>query len=337
MKAVDFEGFFEGAVSVERCEEGWRPWRLPHTQRRFFPSPDDGLFNNAGKPSAVRLRFRTDSRRVVLKVLPLEPHAGDNVNSRFDLAIDNAIVATAEVEPGSERVAFENLPAGDTAAEIWLPPGAPVFVREFMVEDDAMCTAVPDNRKHWVTYGSSLTHCVRANSAARVWPAIVARRCNLHVTSLGFGGQCHMDPMVAITIRDLPADYISLKMGINVIGGESLNIRTFAANMMGFICIIREKHPTTPIALVTSFCATPRESEPNAVGMTLEIMRAQTADVYNRLVKMGDANLVLCDGLKIVDAESLEKYSEDYCHHNGDGIEEIADRWMPEVMSRFGL
>lgn len=337
MKAVEFGNFFEGAVSVEQGDGWLRPWRLPHDKRLLFPTPDDVLFENSGQPSAVRLRFRTDSSTVALTVLPLAEHRGDSDNSRFDLTVDNEIIATVDVPPGTERVDFENLPAGDKVAEIWLPPGAGVAIREFEVDDDAECEAAPDGRKRWVTYGSSLTHCVRANSAARVWPAIVARRCDLHVTSLGFGGQCHIDPMVALTIRDLPADYISLKMGINVMGHGSLNIRTFAANMIGFIQIIREKHPVTPIALVTSFCSTPRETEPNSAGMTLEIMRHQTADVYDRLVKMGDENLVLCDGLKIVDAASLETYSQDACHHNGDGIEEIADRWMPEVMTRFGF
>lgn len=337
MKAVTFEPFFEGAVSVEKGDGWFRPWRLPHEQRLLFPSPGDALLNAAGCPSAVRLRFRTDSRRLALEVLPLAQHSGDSVNSRFDLTVDNTIVATSEVEPGSELVAFENLPAGDNIVELWLPPGVPVFVKRLLVDDGATCVEAADSRKRWVTYGSSLTHCVRANSAARVWPAIVARQCDLHVTSLGFGGQCHIDPMVAMAIRDLPADYISLKMGINVMGLGSLNIRTFAAAMLGFVRIVREKHPTTPIALVSAFCSTPRETQPNAAGMTLQIMREQTADVFERLVKNGDNNIVLCNGLNIVDAESLETYSSDACHHNGDGIEEIAERWIPEVMTAFGL
>ena len=146
-----------------------------------------------------------------------------------------------------------------------------------------------------------------------------------------------MDPMVAMAIRDLSADYISLKCGINIMGGGSLNIRTFAANMIGMVRIIRERHPVTPIALVTAFSSPPRESTPNSAGMTLEIMREQTREVYRRLLDMGDAHLVLCDGLAVVDAESIAKYSVDQCHHNGDGIEEIGARWITEVMTRFGI
>jgi len=339
MRSVDGYGaFFEGAVSVEQADDWFRPWRLPHSKHLLFLSPDNGLIDRAGMPSAVRLRCRTDSEHVKLGVLPLGEHAGETVNSVFDATVDNEIVATATVAPGTEEVLLGGLPAGDKIVELWLPPGVPVMVREFQIDDGAACTAAPDERKRWVTYGSSLTHCVRANSAARVWPAIVARRCNLHVTSLGFGGQCHMDPMVGMVIRDLPADFISLKLGINIKGGGSLNIRTFAPAMIGLVEIIREKHPTTPIALVTSFASTPHESAPNPAGMTLEIMREQTTDVYNRLVAYGDENMILCDGTKIVDEESLQKYAQgDFVHHNGDGIEEIGDRWIEEVMSRFEL
>jgi len=337
VRSVRFEEFFEGAVSVEAGDGWYRPWRLPHEERLLFPSPDDALFNNSGKPSAVRLRFKTDSQSITMHVLALEEHGGESVNSRFDLTIDNEIVSTCEVQPGAETVSFSGLPAGEKEVELWLPPGVPVSVRDLRVDEGAACEPAPDRRARWVTYGSSLTHCVRANSAARVWPAIVARRLDLHVTSLGFGGQCHMDPMVGMVIRDLPADYISLKCGINIMGHGSLNIRTFAANMIGLVRIIREKHETTPIALVTSFSSPPRETTPNAAGMTLEIMRDQTAEVHRRLVEAGDENVVLCDGLKIVDAESIAKYSEDECHHDGDGIEEIGERWIPEVMAKLGV
>ena len=340
MKSILCPELFEGAVAVEKGDGWLKPWRLPHTQRHLFPSPDEGLLARAEMPSAVRLRFQTDARRIRLRFLPLGVHVADGgkpVTSRFDVVIDNEIVATVEAAPGSEQVAFDGLPEGSKVVEWWLPPGVVVAVTACEIEDGASGEPSPDTRPRWVTYGSSLTHCVRATSPARVWPGIVARQCNLHVTSLGFGGQCHMDPMVGIVIRDLPADYISLKCGINIRGKGSLNLRTFAPNMIGLIQIIREKHPHTPLALVTSFCAPQSEATPNAVGMTLEIMREQTVEVYQRLRGAGDEQLFLCDGLKIVDAPSIAKYSHDNVHHNGAGIEEIGERWLPEVMSKLGL
>ena len=59
----------------------------------------------------------------------------------------------------------------------------------------------------------------------------------MHLTSLGFGGQCHLDLFVAQTIRDLPADYISLKVGINIVNQNSLGRRAFASALHGFLDI----------------------------------------------------------------------------------------------------
>lgn len=39
------------------------------------------------------------------------------------------------------------------------------------------------------------------------------------LTSLGFGGQCHLDQHVARTKRDLDADLVSLELGIKVVNG----------------------------------------------------------------------------------------------------------------------
>ena len=81
----------------------------------------------------------------------------------------------------------------------------------------------------WATWGSSLTHCVRAGSAARVWPGTVARTHDVNLVNLGFGGQCHLDPMVAMHIRDLPASCISMKLGINMMSGSVNAIEKAAA------------------------------------------------------------------------------------------------------------
>ena len=55
-----------------------------------------------------------------------------------------------------------------------------------------------------------------AASPATTWPATCARVADLNLTSFGFGGQCHMDQAMARVIRDMEADCISLKLGINV-------------------------------------------------------------------------------------------------------------------------
>ena len=148
-----------------------------------------------------------------LRFLPLGPVPESTLREvfHFDLTIEGELVASEPAAPGAEEVVFAGLPAGDKVVELWLLQEVPVAV--VALESEKPCTPVADERPRWVTYGSSLTHCVRAHSPARTWPAIVARRRGLHLTSLGFGGQCHLDGMVGMLIRELPADYITLKIG----------------------------------------------------------------------------------------------------------------------------
>ena len=325
--------FFEGALSVEEGDGWLKPWRLPHPQHHLFPSPENGLLARAEMASCVRLRFATDSSRLALTFLPLGevPPACERDLFHLDATVEGEIVASAAVAPAGERADFGLLPSGRKVLELWLPPEVPIAIRELLVDDGAQCEPVEDPRPRWVTYGSSLTHCVRANSSARTWPAIVARRHGLNLTSLGFGGQCHLDPMVALTIRDLPADLFTLKLGINCISG-SLGARTFPAAVLGLVRIIREKHPTTPIALISPIGYPPHEATPNVVGYTIGAMRADIQDVFRRLVRDGDRSLACFNGLDVFDLELIARYTTDQCHPNGDGIELMAENFDRTVM-----
>jgi hypothetical protein len=277
----------------------------------------------------VRLRFATDAARVMLAFAPLPALAWPTQHG-FDATIDGALVASVKVGEGGERATLD-LPAGEKTVEIWFPPSTGITLRGMAVSDGASCRAVADDRPKWVTYGSSLTHCVRAHSGARIWPAILARRHNLNLTCLGFGGQCHMETLVGMVIRDLPADLISLKLGINTVSG-TLSPRTLPSQVVGLVRLIREKHPTTPIALISPIAYPPREREPNVVGYTMPLMREHIADAARRLIDAGDEHLIYVDGLTIFDEALIAQYASDQCHPNEDGIEIQADRTDAAIM-----
>jgi len=56
--------WFQGAISLERKEDGWQPWRLPYAQHNLFPSPENRLLNAASHATGVRLRFITDAQHL---------------------------------------------------------------------------------------------------------------------------------------------------------------------------------------------------------------------------------------------------------------------------------
>ena len=337
MQAVTLhEGFFSGALSVERLDGALRPWRLPHDRLELYPAPGETLIGRALESSGVRLRFTTDAAGISVRFRPLrgEPMGAGH---GLDVTLDGDLAASGRVAPGATAANFSGLPAAAKVVEVWLPHTSPIEVTGLAVSPGCSCEPAPERRPRWITYGSSLTHCRRAHSPARTWPAIVARRRRWHLTSLGFGGNCCLEPMLGITIRDLPADFISLKLGINCMGSGALSARTFKAAVIGLVQIIRERHPATPLAVISPIGYPPHETTPNLVGYTIGGMRADIEDACGRLARRGDRNLFHFNGLDLFNLGEITRYAEDQCHPDADGIELMAEHFLRRVAARIPL
>lgn len=323
---------FRGAVSLEQVDGGIKPWRIPYKEYALFPP--SGINHTAHMTAGVRIRFASDTTAVSLEIAPV------GVAVQLDLVCGDEPPVTKQLEPGESVATFEGLPGGEKVMELYLPQKAPTIVKSLRIDAGASWRIPEDNRAKWITYGSSITQCNAAFSPARTWPAIVARRFGLHLTCLGYSGNCHLEPMVARMIRDLEADVISLCLGINVYGGGTLNKRTFQAAVIGFVQIVREKHPETPIALMSPIWSPPREETKNAVGFTLQEMRTEIEEAVASMAGLGDSHLHYVNGLTIFD-ERLAEHLPDQLHPNGQGYtlmgENFGDTVMKPLVEQYGL
>ncbi|MEK3915895.1 SGNH/GDSL hydrolase family protein [Paenibacillus sp. FSL H7-0331] len=315
------EEWFRGAVSIEKNDIGLRPWRLPHGQLSLFASQ---LVEKAGETAGVRVAFMSDSTSVELHV------AMTDKDIWFDIVIEDELVDTKTLIAGAEICLFTNLPDSMKRVEIYFSQKAVVIVKALKVDDVASVTPLPKNQPRWVAYGSSITQCSAAESPAQTWPAIVARNKGWDLTCMGFGGQCHLEPMVARVIRDLPADVITMCLGINVMGGNSLNIRTFRSAIIGMVSIVREKHRYTPLFLFSPIYCPHRESDENLVGMTLVTMRKEIQEAVNILTSYGDSNLTYVDGLDIFGEAFVDKLP-DQLHPNAEGYKIMANHILDKL------
>ncbi len=107
--------------------------------------------------------------------------------------------------------------------------------------------AEPLDQLRWWHHGSSISHCIEAATPRGVWPVAAADQLGLDVTNLGFAANAHLDPFTARAMRDSDADLFSLKIGINIVGGDTMKRRTFVPAVHGFLDTIREGAPTAPI------------------------------------------------------------------------------------------
>ncbi|NOZ21862.1 MAG: GDSL family lipase [Planctomycetes bacterium] len=326
VSAQDERLSWNGAVSLEKTDEWVRPWRLPHEDKNLFPP--EALIERAGMPAGVRLCFATDSKAVRLNVTPMAA-AG-----KIDVVCNGDPIETVPFAQGDTAIAAGALPEGRKEIALWLPMAVPVQLASVEIDARASLERTADTRPKWITYGSSISHCGGAESPAYTWPGIVARECGLNLTCLGFGGNCHLEPNLARLIRDLPADYISLKVGINVMGGASLGPRTFLPAVIGFVLIVREGHPETPLVLCSPIISKPRETTDNAAGLNLVKMRGYIQEAVDIFQARGDKNIHYVDGLSLLGPDHAHLQADD-CHPNAEGYKVLGNNFVREAASKY--
>lgn len=343
----DVRALLRGAIELEPTAAGLLPHRLPAWARAQTDDPQLRLVE--AQPSGVRLAVRTTATRLELDVLPTKrQYAGvpARPDGRYDVLVDGALaeqltapggnVLTVDMmtgahtfEAGEPTTLAVGLPAGETALEVWLPHDEQTEV--VAVRADAPLEPLADDRPRWLHHGSSISHGSNATHPTGTWPVVAARLAGLDVLNLGFGGSAMLDPFVARTIRDTPADRISVKLGINLVNGDVMRRRVLGPAVHGWLDTIRDGHPETPIRLVSPiFCgiheATPGPTAPDMAAMaegrvafvasgdpasvatgalTLEVVREVLAEVVER---RADPHLSHVDGLGLygpADAERL--------------------------------
>ena len=325
-------------------------------------------------PSGVRVQLLTDATEISLEALtttfrfedgepaavPFQLQVGETLFTDFMarghyIKPDQSAPNGFELVRGeSDEVRFVDLPKGEKYCEIWLPHNAYVTLQCLNINDGASLMPLPtETRKRWVHYGSSISHCMEAKLPSETWPAVAARRAGLSLMSFGVGGQCHLDQFMARTIRDQDCDFISMKIGINIINLDSMKERVFTPAMHGFLDTIREKKPLTPILVISPIYCPSAETRPgptipdssgkfqtnestlNSGSMNLMRVREILHDLVERRSAQGDENLSYFNGLELFDEEDRIDLPDDL-HPNPAGYIRMGNRFFEKYLKKRG-
>ncbi|PNE42994.1 GDSL-type esterase/lipase family protein [Streptomyces noursei] len=275
-----------GALDLERTQAGVMPRRLPAWTKEQYQDPS--VYGVTVMPSGVRLVFRTDARELEFEVLTStgqldtdpEPrptgmlellvdgvHAGRRqapIGNVVRMAGPRAAQRLVPGEPGTVR--FTGLPAGMKNVELWLPQQTPTELVALRADGEVLAP-LPDGRRRWVHHGSSISHCLEADGPTGTWPVVAASLGGVEAINLSQAGNDMLDPYVARTIRDMPADLISLKVGINIVGLTTFRLRTFGPAVHGFLDTIRDGHPESPLLLMSPVSCPALEVTPGPTAM----------------------------------------------------------------------
>ena len=354
-----------GAFGFDKDADGWiTPRRLPDWTRIQFS--DEGMERFLKFPSGVRLRFSTMANHVRLNVrvskLVITGLSEENKPASFDLLVNGLEKQTITAEhgnvlrltPGNTAIFVETLEPGDPDVldfiglgeeekeiEIWLPTSAIVDIREISASSEIRA-APPQTKKKWVHYGSSISQCSEALRPMDAWPIHAAQLLALDIINFGIAGECQLDGFVARSIANVPADLITLKLGINTVNADSMRERAFIPAVHNLLDTIREKQPTTPILVISPIWCPFHEVTPGPTMIDDKLLfgkeRAQDLsagaltlvrirEILQQIVeKRSDENLSYMNGLELFSSDDAELLP-DSLHPNSEGYRLMGERF----------
>jgi hypothetical protein len=184
-----------------------------------------------------------------------------------DLRVWNGTVNTGTTE-GENSLAEFDLPAtaegNPREITLWLPHNCEIQLID-LTANAPLLAAEP--KINWIHYGSSISHAQEAKTPADTWPAQVARALGADLYSLGLAGSANAEMFAARTISNAPADLVTLKIGINIVNGANMTLRTFVPAIHSFIDEVRAGHPGVPIVLISPFVMPAAEDHPGPTPM----------------------------------------------------------------------
>jgi hypothetical protein len=368
-----------GSVELEPTEYGVLPHRLPAWARA--QAADDQVLQAESQPAGVRLVFRSRATEVELdahRVLVGYAGVPQRPDCFYDLLVDGKLVAQMTVSGGdvvetdlstgttetrrgpTGTVRFTGLPDRDKLVELWLPWSETTHLVELRT-DAPVSPVARTGRRLWLHHGSSISHGSNADSPSTTWAALAAREADVDLVNLGFSGSAVLDPFTARTMRDLPADVVSVKIGINLTNHDLMRRRAFGPAVHGFLDTIREGHPTTPLLLVSpvqcpiheqvpgptemdlsgyaegrlSFRAAGDPAEVAAGKLTLSVIRAELAGIVEQ---RGDPHLGYLDGSELYGAADAEQLPlPDDLHPGPQAHRRIGERFAALALDDDGL
>ena len=319
-------------------QNGGEFYRLPVSLKDTFRKP---VWDLAQEPSGGRIRFRTNSAVLAIRLEYPEPPAMGNMHSFGQSGVDlyadgvyrGTAVADKDAKPGKtyEHVYFKDRPRTEREIVLYLPLYMGVKVLGIGVAPDAQLRPARPFAlsKPVVFYGTSITQGGCASRPGMSYQAILGRDLNLDFVNLGFSGNGLGEPEVARNVASIDASCFVLDFAQNNPTVDSLR-DAYAP----FIETVRSKHPETPIVAITPIYAVSDSwEEGNA---RVQGMRELIRRVAAQRIAAGDRRLEIVEGTDLL-GPSRGAGLVDGVHPNDLGFQWMADGLSPRLAKMLNL
>jgi lysophospholipase L1-like esterase len=318
-------------------ENGGELYRLPIKLKDTYRDP---VWNLAKDPSGGRIRFRTNSSTVAIRLEYPKPPDGTNMHAFGQTGVDlyadgvyrSTAIAPKDAGPGKiiEHDYFKDQPRVDREIILYLPLYMPAKVLGIGLDAEARIEAPTPFAVAGpvVFYGTSITQGGCASRPGMSYQAILARMLNLDFVNLGFSGNGRGEPELARAVASINASAFVLDLAQNNPTVESL-----AQVYAPFIDTIRSAHPETPILVITPIYAAHESWSRDA---RLDGMRELIRQVAAKRIAAGDHHLEIVEGTDLL-GPSRGDGLVDGTHPNDLGFQWMADGLAGRLGKVLGL
>ena len=213
------------------------------------------------RPAGVRLEFRTDAAALELKGRSFDTE--ETIRSYFcvDVFVDGKLTGCIRNLPEEDCVGnyaekryhlgdFEEeirLPEGTVTVRVQLPHSAGVEFSQIRLEGASFLEPVK-KEKVLLAYGDSITQGYDAAHASGTYIVRTAQALGMELFNKGVGGM-QFSPKFAAIPNPRKADLLTVAFGTNDWNWQSKE--GLCESAKGFVEILRQRHPGTPIYVIT--------------------------------------------------------------------------------------
>ena len=293
----------------------------------------------AGQPAGGQIRFRTNAKRITVKIKNLVDSQMCHMTATGQQGVDlyyklkgqkkyTFFTCAKFAEPTTEfeSIMFDADKKEDKEIIINLPLYEGLQEILIGIDQDAYIHK-PKKHKHEgkiVIYGTSITQGGCASRPGMAYSNILSRRLDMEIINLGFSGSGLGEPELAHLINEID-NVKMLVLDYDANGGATGDL---IKNMDNFIDIFRSKHPTEPILVVT------KPPFSNYVFKQEEIAHRQKLfdfqyNVVLRHQNNGDKNISFLDGNTLFGKIDLYESTVDGLHPTDLGFYRMANVFYP--------